>query len=72
MDDVSKSKNGDKVVLGQGLPFQCTSIAEFFFADRYGNMPSKEQGGPNPKEVDTIFGDFLRVMNASYEKQSWA
>ena len=42
MDDVSKSKNGDKVVLGQGLPFQCTSIAEFFFADRYGNMPGKE------------------------------
>lgn len=51
-------------MLGQGLPFVCQTVADFFFADAKGNLP----GEPNLREVDSIFADYVRVIIAMYEK----
>lgn len=40
------------------------SIAHFFFADEYGELPDQLE----LREVDLIYNDYIRVMTIMYEK----
>ena len=48
--------------LGQKLPFQAQTVADFFFADETGSLPEVL----NFKEVDLIYNDYIRVMTCMH------
>ena len=50
--------------LGQKLPFQAQTVADFFFADETGSLPEVL----NFKEVDLIYNDYIRVMTCMHQK----
>lgn len=43
----------------------CQTIADYFFADAKGSLPAE----PSMRDIDLIYNDYVRVMNACYEKQ---
>lgn len=52
------------VVVGAALPFECSNIQEFLFADENGKLPPE----PDMRVVDKIFAEYSKVMNIMYEK----
>lgn len=52
------------MVIGAALPFECSNIQEFIFADENGKLPDE----PDMNAVDKIFAEYSKVMNIMYEK----
>ena len=48
----------------QEAPFMPTTVAEFFFADDRGELPSQL----DLQEVDLLYNDYIRVMSCMHER----
>ena len=54
----------DQKFISQMNKNKSESIAHFFFADEYGELPDQLE----LREVDLIYNDYIRVMTIMYEK----